>query len=129
MATPYRPPTTLLNALRLVVLCVLIEVLGFAFSGGYSVGRVLGVIVGTLLVYGLLRLVHRGTNWARLVLAGIIGLGLLSFLFTFLPAYRLHPGETIIDLISTLISLIALALLFTKETNRWFSTHSITGPR
>lgn len=126
--TPHqRPPTSLLNALRLVIFCVLIEILGFAFSGGYSLGRVLGVIVGTLLIYGLLRLVHRGVNWARLVLAGIIGLGLLSALFTVVPAYRWHPGETVIDLISTLISLIALALLFSRESNRWFRTKPTTG--
>lgn len=129
MAARYRPPTSLLNALRGVVLCVIIELLGFAFSGGYSVGSVLGVIVGSLLVYGLLRLVHRGRSWARLVLAGIIGLGLMSSLFTFSSAYRLHPGATVIDLISTLISLIALALLFSTESNRWFNAKPTTGSR
>lgn len=123
-----RRPTALLNALRLVVLCVGIEMLGYAFSGPYSVGSVVGVLLGTVLVYGLLRLVHRGVNWARLVLAGVIGLGLLSSLLSFTTAYRLHPGATVIDLISTLISLIALGLLFTKETNSWFRAHRVVGP-
>lgn len=120
MAHQLRPPSSLLNALRLVVLCVSIELLGYAFSGGYSLGGIVGVVLGTLLVYGLLRLVHRGVNWARLVLAGIIGLGLLSSVFSFASAYRLHPGATVIDLISTLISLIALTLLFAKQSNPWF---------
>ena len=122
-----RPPTSLLNALRLVVLCVSIELLGFAFSGGYSLGSILGVILGTLCVYGLLRLIHRGANWARLVLAGIIGLGLISSLSAFSLAYSLHPGSTVIDLISTLISLIALVGLFSKQSNGWFRAHRTNG--
>lgn len=120
MAALDRPPTTLLNALRLVVLCVGIELLGFAFSGGYSLGSVLGVVLGTLAVYGLLRLVYRGINWARLVLAVVIGLGLISSLLTFSSAYQRHPGATVIDMISTLLSLIALGLLFSKPSNGWF---------
>lgn len=121
-----RPPTSLLNALRLMVLCVGIELLGFAFSGGYSLGGILGVLLGTLCVYGLLRLVHRGANWARLVLAGIIGLGLISSLSAFSLAYRLHPGATVIDSISTLISLIALGGLFSRASNTWFRTQRTT---
>ena len=116
----HHPPTSLLNALRLVVLCVGIELGGFAFSGGYAPGAIAGVVLGTLCVYGLLRLVHRGMQWARLMLAGIIVLGLISSLLSFPSAYRLHPGATVIDLISTLISLIALALLFSKQSNPWF---------
>ena len=115
-----RPPTSLLNALRLMVLCVGIELGGFAFSGAYSLGSIAGVVLGTLCVYGLLRLVHRGLLWARLVLAGIIGLGLISSVLSFPSAYRLHPGATVIDLIATIISLIALALLFSKQSNPWF---------
>lgn len=122
-----RPPASLMNALRLLVLCVGIEILGFAFSGGYSLGSVLGVVVGTLCVYGLLRLVHRGVNWARLVLAGVISLGLISSLSAFSLAYRQHPGATVIDLISTLISLIALVGLFSKQSNGWFRSHRTTG--
>lgn len=120
-----RPPTSLRNALRLVVLCAGIELLGFAFSGGYSAGGIAGIVLGTLCVYGLVRLVHRGINWARWVLAGIIVLGLISSLLSFSSAYRLHPGATVIDLISTLISLIALTLLFAKQSNPWFrsATH------
>lgn len=118
-----RRPTDLLNALRLVVFCVGIELLGYAFSGSYSVGSVVGVLLGTVLVYGLLRLVHRGVNWARFVLAGVIGLGLLSSLLSFSTAYRLHPGSTVIDMISTLFSLIALWLLFTTQSNTWFRAH------
>ena len=125
MASRLRPPSSLLNALRLVVLCIAIELLGFAFSGGYSVGSLVGVAVGTLAVYGLLRLVYRGINWARLMLAVVIGLGLISSLLSFTSAYRLHPGATVIDLISTIISIIALFLLFAKQSNSWFH-HPVT---
>lgn len=123
MPTLKRCPTNLLNALRLVVFCVGIEGLGYAFSGSYSVGSLVGVLLGAVLVYGLLRLVHRGINWARFVLAGVIGLGLLSSLLSFSTAYRLHPGATVIDMISTLFSLIALWLLFTTQSNTWFRAH------
>ncbi|AUD06514.1 hypothetical protein [Spirosoma pollinicola] len=124
-----RRPTDLLNALRLVVFCVGIELLGYAFSGSYSVGSVVGVLLGAVLVYGLLRLVHQGVNWARFILAGVIGLGLLSSLLSFATAYRLHPGSTVIDLISTLFSLIALWLLFTPKSNTWFRAHRVLGSK
>ena len=125
MAHRLRPPSSLLNALRLVVLCVSIELLGFAFSGGYSLGSIVGVVLGTLTVYGLMRLVYRGVNWARFVLAGVIGLGLISSIVSFTSAYRLHPGATVIDLISTIISLMALVLLFSKQSNPWFRPRPI----
>lgn len=129
MSTLERRPTDLLNALRLVVFCVGIELLGYAFSGSYALGSVVGVLLGVILVYGLLRLVHRGINWARFVLAGVIGLGLFSSLLSFSTAYRVHPGATVIDMISTLLSLIALWLLFTPQSNTWFRDHRAPGSK
>lgn len=124
--TTRRPPTSLLNALRLVVLCLCIELLGFTFSGGFSLGSIAGVGLGMVSVYVLLRLVHQGRSWARLALAAVIGLGVISSLMAFASAYRQHPGATVIDLISTLISLIALVLLFSKENKVWFRDRRTT---
>jgi len=119
-------PGNVLNAVRLLIFCLAIELLGFAFSGDYSVGSVASVVVGAVLSFWLLRQVHAGVNWARFVVALIIGLGVLTLIYTFREAYSKNPGETIIDIISTLLTLIAVVLLFTPESNLWFRRDSIS---
>ena len=119
-------PANVLNAVRLLIFCLAIELLGFAFSGDYSVGSVASVVVGAVLSFWLLRQVHAGVNWARFVVALIIGLGVLTLIYTFREAYSKNPGETIIDIISTLLTLIAVVLLFTPESNLWFRRDSIS---
>ena len=119
-------PANVLNAVRLLIFCLAIELLGFAFSGDYSVGSVASVVLGAVLSFWLLRQVHAGVNWARFVVALIIGLGVLTLIYTFREAYSKNPGETIIDIISTLLTLIAVVLLFTPESNLWFRRDSIS---
>ena len=118
-------PANVLNAVRLLIFCLAIELLGFAFSGDYSVGSVASVVVGAVLSFWLLRQVHAGVNWARFVVALIIGLGVLTLIYTFREAYSQNPGETIIDIISTLLTLIAVVLLFRPDSNLWFRRNSI----
>jgi uncharacterized membrane protein HdeD (DUF308 family) len=66
-----------------------------------------------------------GSTGPRFVVALIIGLGVLTLIYTFREAYSKNPGETIIDIISTLLTLIAVVLLFTPESNLWFRRDSI----
>ncbi|HLL96805.1 MAG TPA: hypothetical protein VK404_17650, partial [Spirosoma sp.] len=80
-------PANVLNAVRLLIFCLAIELLGFAFSGDYSVGSVASVVLGAVLSFWLLRQVHAGVNWARFVVALIIGLGVLTLIYTFREAY------------------------------------------
>ncbi len=118
-ALPNRP-NNVLNAVRLLIFCLVIELLGFAFSGDYSVGSVASVLLGTGLSFWLLRQTHAGVNWARFTIAFIAVLGILTLVLTFREEYGQNPGETTIDIISSLLTLIAVVLLFTPESNRWF---------
>lgn len=115
-----RRPTSVLNAIRLLTFCLTIELLGFAFSGDYSVGSVLSVLAGAALSFWLLRQVHAGANWARFAITLVVGLGALASMLTFRDEYGQNPGATVIDTISTLITFIAIVLLFTRESNQWF---------
>lgn len=116
-----RRPADVLNALRLLTISLLVESLAFAFSGDYSVGSVLGIVAGAVLSFWLLRQVHTGANWARFVIAVIVGLGAVTLLTTFRRDYAQNPGETAIDVISTLLTFVAVVLLFTKNSNQWFN--------
>lgn len=113
-------PTDVLNALRLLVICLTIELLGFAFSGDYSAGSIIGVLVGAALTFWVLRQVHTGANWARFIIAGLIALGAFWLIASFRSEYAQHPGTTVIDAFSTVISIIAGVLLFTKNSTAWF---------
>lgn len=115
-----RRPASILNAVRVLVICLCIELLGFAFSGDYSTGRLIGVVVGIILLFWLLRLLHAGMNWSRYVLVGLIVLGVITSAGSFATNYPQHPGETVIDCVSTLLSLIAAVLLLGKQSNAWF---------
>lgn len=115
-------PASILNALRVVMLSLGIELLGFAFSGDYSAGRLVGVAVGTLLLFWLMRQVHARLNWARYALTGFIGLSAVVSVVSFGFDYQQHPGETVIGVFSILLSLLSAVLLFTKESNAWFDS-------
>ncbi|MBC3788828.1 hypothetical protein [Spirosoma utsteinense] len=128
-STSARRPASVVNALRILVLCLGIELLGYAFSGNYTRGAVLGVLLGSVLVFWLLRQVHMGVRWSRFALLVIIALGLLSSLSGFTIAYGQHPGSTVIDLISTILTLIAAVLLFTKASNQWFASSASSDRR
>lgn len=119
-----RRPADVLNALRLLTISLLIELLAFAFSGDYSVGSIIGVLVGAALVFWILRQVHAGANWARFVMVGLLTIGTLMAVTSFRAEYALHPGTTVINAFSTVISIIAGVLLFTKSSNQWFNRHS-----
>ena len=120
-----RRPASVLNALRLLVFCLAVELLGFAFSGDYSVGSVVSVLIGAVLTFYVLRQIHAGANWARYVIAVLIGLGVLSLVSVFRQEYAENPGATVVDALSTIISLIAVILLFTKDSNAWFRQHAV----
>ena len=120
-----RRPPSVLNALRLLVFCLAVELLGFAFSGDYSVGNVVGVLVGAVLTFYVLRQIHVGANWARYVITALVGLGVLTLIFVFGQEYAENPGATVIDVLSTILSLIAVVLLFTKESNAWFRQNAV----
>lgn len=124
-----RRPTDVLNALRLLIVSLIIELLGFAFSGDYSIGGIAGVLIGTVLTFWVLRQVHTGANWARFVIVGLIALGAFWLIASFRAEYAQHPGATVVDAFSTVISIIAGVLLFTKNSTAWFQNHGMVARR
>ena len=114
-------PSSVKNALRVLVLCLSIELLGFTFSGEYSAGRLLGVVAGVVLLFWMMRQVHARRNWARYALTGFIGVSIVVSVVSFGSEYRQHPGENVIGVLSILLSLISAVLLFTPVSNDWFS--------
>ena len=115
-----RRPTDVLNAFRLLTISLFIELLAFAFSGDYSFGSVIGVLAGAALIFWVLRQLHAGANWARFVMVGLLTIGAILAVTSFRAEYVLHPGATVINAFSTVISIIAGVLLFTKNSSRWF---------
>ena len=115
-----RRPTDVLYAFRLLTISLFIELLAFTFSGDYSFGSVIGVLAGAALIFWVLRQLHAGANWARFVMVGLLTIGAILAVTSFRAEYVLHPGATVINAFSTVISIIAGVLLFTKNSSRWF---------
>ncbi len=62
-------------------------------------------------------------NWARSVLAAIVGLGSLGMVLSFIAAPGTWSVANVLDwsaLVQTLLQLTAVALVFSSEANQWF---------
>ena len=112
-------PADVHNAFRPLFASLILETLGFTFSGSCNWGNIPGVLIGTAITFFLMVKANESLNWPRILLTLLMGL--LTLLFTFGKDYRRNPGETIIDAISTLITVVATVLLFIKSSNAWFA--------
>ncbi len=85
-------------------------------------------VITSFLPLGLIALiawkVSQRRNWARWVLAVVVGLGVLSAVFSVVVAPQLWQSMSAlfqaIALLQTLFQLAALVLLFTGEAKLWF---------
>lgn len=64
--------------------------------------------------------IHRGRNWARIMLLVFNILNVLSFLLAFEALQKYPTGDFIILLIVVALDLVALYLLYTRAATLWF---------
>ena len=124
MSFPAQRPTDVTNALRLLVASMVLDIVAFAFSGTYAWAEFLGLGIGLGIAGLLLVQLGKARHWARVVLAVLVGLGVVAGLVWFAESYRENPGETVLSTISTVILLVATVLLFTAPSNDWFAQKS-----
>lgn len=114
-------PADVRNAFRLLFGSLILETLGFLLFGTFNWGVMVFLLIGFALTFFLMVKANEGYNWPRLVLTFIIGLGLLTTLVTFPQKYPVNTTETSIDVVSTVMTLIAVILLFSRSSNTWFA--------
>jgi hypothetical protein len=83
-----------------------------------------------LLTFGLLALIAvkvlSRRNWARWVLAVVVGMGVVAAILSILVVPALWGSASLalygFGLFQTALQLYALRLVFTREANTWFAT-------
>lgn len=83
-------------------------------------------IVAVLILLWLIVKISHGRNWARITYLIFFVLGLIGII----QKYLMTPTQPMLiqawDIIACLLQLVALVLLFTKDSNQWFRSKKIT---
>jgi multidrug efflux pump subunit AcrB len=124
-------PKKVINAVNLIKLTLVLGainlIIQIAFSGPFLRG---GLLAMTLLIFFvaisitifLIYNLNRRKNWARIVFAIFTIIGTLIILAGISQLFTPFVIVGIIALTSTIIQLIAMIILFSKESNEWFKT-------
>ena len=90
-------------------------------NGNYSTVR--GFLTTTT-TFGLMAfLIYRMNqrkNWARIAFSVLFLLGALPYLFLFAEIFKSSQVSGFLSAIITIIQIVALTLLYSEESNRWF---------
>ncbi len=101
---------------------LVIGVLEIALASDWSPkpGRIFSALVMVLVLGTYLWVIERvrkRRNWARAAILAFLALGIIASLVT---RRRLPPIPFVLDLLSMLLDIVALALLFASPASRWF---------
>lgn len=121
-----RRPLSVVTGIRLLVLSLLIDIISFVLGYSFTwVGFAALMVIAALMLY-LLYLCFQGVSWPRYVLAVIAGLGILVQIAGFGEGYSTDSLATLVEIVSTVITVVGIVLLFIKSSNAWFSQPRLT---
>ena len=82
---------------------------------------VVGIVLAIGLVVLQIALIARWRqNWARWLFAALSIVGLPQYLWGILQAWQVSPPAAVLQMISTVLSLLGLWFVFTGDANEWF---------
>ncbi len=118
--------TLLKIALGINVINVIIGLITNSYSNQMFISSllvgVLSFIITILFIYWL----NNGKNWARTIFLIIEIIGSLIFIFSLQLVFKLNFITGFISVAITVIQLIALFKLYSKESNSWFKARKIS---
>jgi hypothetical protein len=92
-----------------------------------SQAAIVQVIVQIFVLIVFLWLTYKiwvGRNWARITFTVLAGLGFLPYIPILMKMFRLSPLAGSINILQTLLQLVALYLLFSSPGRAWFRAKS-----
>jgi uncharacterized membrane protein len=95
-------------------------------------GVIIEVIVVALLTLAIIAFLivmigHR-KNWARITFLILFLIGVLPSIPIYINSFTLNPLSGSVELIQAALEIIALVLLFQKESSSWFRGVSVSNP-
>lgn len=67
--------------------------------------------------------INKGKKWARTTSLVLSILGALLFPFIIINIFKSSPIVGILSIVLTILQIISLILIYSKEGNEWFSSH------
>jgi drug/metabolite transporter (DMT)-like permease len=91
----------------------------------YSAIKGVFIIISILLLlFFLIKQMELGRKWARSTFLILFILGILIFPFTLTSLFKANLFVGIFSVVQALLQIVALAFLFSKESNRWFNNNN-----
>ena len=124
----FHKPKSIIAATNILYTTLFLGVIGWAISqftaiqtAGARVEGIIVLILTLLVVFFLIKQIAAGKKWARVVLLVLFLLGLAGDLWVGPVMFRINLVVAVINLIQTVLQIIALVYLFSKESTTWFN--------
>ena len=98
----------------------LIGQLSLAPTGRSPVPMVIGLVLGLLIYFFLIKQIGAGKKWVRVVLLVLFIVGVPLYLWGSFGPYKANLLMNVISLLQAVLQIIALVYLFSKESTTWF---------
>jgi len=121
--TNLQKPKNLTVSIYLLIASVVVGIINFIIANQTTIN--LMKIVTLIFTYALMSFfiyfINAGKNWARITFLILFIIGSLLLPFTLATSFQLNPVVAVISIILTLLQIVALIFLYTKEVNLWFT--------
>jgi hypothetical protein len=87
----------------------------------FLVRGIITVLVALSIMFILIKQIGLGRKWARVVLLVLFILGILLYPWTIVPILKGNLLVGVIGIFQTLLQIVALVFLFSKDSTQWFN--------
>jgi hypothetical protein len=122
-----KKPKAVKDAVRLVYISIVLGIINYVIDFRYltDIERPESIILSSILSIGvglfLTYMISRGKNWARYLFLLSAIIGVIPFFLFFWEDLGRNILIGLLSLITLVLELIALAMLFKKESSEWFN--------
>jgi hypothetical protein len=123
----FHKPKSIIAAINILYASLFLDLINWGISqftaeqtGQARIEAIVVLVLTILVTFILIKKVGTGKKWARTILLVLFILGLAGFLWVAPAMFKLNLLVAIISLLITILEIIALGYLFSKDSTAWF---------
>lgn len=123
----FHKPKSIIAATNILYATLFLGVINWGISqfttaqtGGARVEAIIVLILTISVIFFLIKQIAAGRKWSRVVLLVLFLLGLAGYLWVGPVMFRINLLVAVISLLETILQIIALIYLFSKDSTTWF---------
>lgn len=124
----FHKPKSVIAAINIMYASLFLGVINWGISqfstvqtSGSRVEAIIVLILTISVVFYLIKQIGAGKKWARVVLVVLFLLGLAGYCWVGPEMFRINLLVAVVGLLETILQLIALIYLFSKDSTTWFN--------